>query len=130
MKKTVDIQPWVDYFRMLMEYEEKGYLELRADKHEAFVTRAALHAMSDGDDPMEQLKKAVPDSAMRIRTYAGWKSQAGIGYMEKPFAVHVVKEEYPHDLLYTLLITRQRTWRSLWRDKERIEVIGYDDGRE
>ena len=42
MSKRKFLQPWLDYFDMLHTYEQKGYLEVKPDKHEAFITRAAL----------------------------------------------------------------------------------------
>lgn len=127
MKKTVDLQPYLEYFKMLTEYEKAGYLEMQHAKHEAFVSQPGLHAMSSGDDPSLQVMESIPLTAKALRAYAAWKSQEGTAYTEKPFAVHVVKDEKPHDLLYTLLLTRRRTWKYLWLRKERIEVISYSD---
>lgn len=117
--------PWLDYFDMLNTYERNGYLELNAEKHEAYMTQPALHAMTEGDDPKMQMGKDIWKTARRIRTYAGWKSQEGTAYADLPFAVNVVKHELPHDLLYTLLMERRRKWWSLWFKVECIEVIDY-----
>lgn len=120
-KKWINIQPWLDYFNMLRIYEDKGFLEIQEDKHEAYVTQSALHAMSEGSDPVEQLKTAVPESARRILTYAAFRSQEE-GYAFKPFALHVVTHDKPHDILYTMLLTVRRRW---LRKKEHIEIIDY-----
>ena len=104
------MQPWLDCFKMMKAYEQQGLLEVKAGLCEAFVTVSALHAMSEGDDPREQLRRAVPDTVRRLRAYAGWKSGQGAAYLDEPFAVHVVKEEAPHDLLYTLVLERRRRW--------------------
>ncbi len=130
MKKKKDLQPWLDYFRMLVKYEKQGYLEVSVNLHEAFVTRAALHAMSEGDDPRQQLLKAIPETACRIRNYVAWKSRQGKDYLKKDFAIHVVKEEAPHDMLYTIWIEHGRSWRSLWLFKDKIEVIDYTDKKD
>ena len=46
-------------------------------------------------------------------------------YFSQPFAVHIVKEDYPHDLLLTLLLQQKRTWYG--RRKDTIEVIDYTE---
>lgn len=129
MKKHTDLQPWLDYFDMLRIYEEKGFLEVMPEKHEAYVTQPALHAMSEGDNPQEQFKKAIPDTVIRIRAYAAWKSQwmasPGSSTKKQNFALHVVEAEQPHDLIYTLLLTQNRRWQNLWRNTDSIEVISY-----
>lgn len=121
--KQKNLQPWLDYFDMLRLYEKKDFLEVLPEKHEAYITQPALHAMSQGDDPRKQMEKAVQETAKRIRVYAGWKSCDGIDYLDVPFALHVVSDEQPHDLLYTILLTRHRVWWRLWKMTERIEVI-------
>lgn len=125
MKKFIhkDLQPWIDYFKLLQEYEAKGYLEVMPDKNEAYITRAAIHAMTPGSDPASQT--GLPESARLIRAYSGWKSGQGIGYLQFPFAVHVVKEESPHDLIYTLLLTSHYRWWLPWKKSEVIEMIDY-----
>lgn len=120
-----DLQPWLDYFDMLRTHERNGLLSVKPTDGEAYVTQSALHAMSEGNDPKQQLKKAVPETARRIRVYAGWLSTQGTDYLNQPFALHVVKDDYPHDLLYTMLLTRRRVWWRLWRKSEHIEVISY-----
>ena len=121
-----DLQPWLDYFKMLREYEQKGFLEVQTEKGEAYITQPALHAMSDGERPEKQLV-AIPQTAQRIRAYAAWKSQEGSDYLSKPFALHAVKDLHPHDLLYTILMIRRRKWWKLWRMTDCIEVIRYED---
>ena len=121
-----DLLPWLDYFDMLQAYEDKGYLEILLDKHEAYVTQPAIHAMSKGDDPQEQLRDgSITETVRRIRDYAVFRSTKGAAYMEQPFAIHVVQPEPPHGLLYTLLVTRHKSWRTLWRWRDNIETINY-----
>ena len=121
-----DLQPWFDYFDILQTYEYKGYLELQLDKHEAYVTQPALHAISEGDDPQEQLRDgSITETVRRIQCYAAFHSTQGEAYMEQPFAIHVVQPEPLHDLLYTLLVTRHKSWRTLWRWRDSIETITY-----
>lgn len=125
MKKPVNLQPYLDYFGMLRQYEISGFIEVMPDKHEAYITRAALHTLAP-------LREAVPQVARHIRAYAAWEanvsdsSQPGIHYSNAPFALHVVQEDAPHDLLYTLLLTRRRRWFSPWRKSDSIEVITYN----
>ena len=121
-KKLINLQPWLDYFDMLRVYEKNGFLEIQTDKHEAYVTLPALHAMSDGDNPVEQIKKAIPDTVRRIRTYAAFKSQDE-EYLTKPFALHVVTSDKPYERLYTLLLAVCNRW--LWK-YETIKVLTYD----
>ena len=124
MKKNVkDLQPWLDYFEMLQQYEQRGFLDVQAKKHEAYVTQPALHAMTEGDDPQEQLRSgAIAKTVRRIRAFAGYKSQEEKDYLKQNFAVHVVQDTEPHDLLYTVLMSR-RHWPLYPKDK--IEVIDY-----
>lgn len=122
-RKHKDLQPWIDYFRMLQTYEQKGFLEVLADKHEAYITQPALHALSTED--VQPSSKQIVTTARRIRNYAAWKSQHGGDYLSFSFALHVVRDEHPHDLLYTILLTIRRRWRSLWFRAEHVEVLTY-----
>lgn len=125
-KNHKDLQPLLDYFDLLQTYERKGYLELQLNKHEAYVTQPALHAMSEGDDSQEQLRDgSIIETVRRIQGYAAFRSTKGVAYMEPPFAIHVVQAEPPYDPLYTLLITHHKSWRTLWRWRDNIEVIDY-----
>lgn len=121
-KKTVDLQPWLDYFEMLQAYEQKGFLEVNPSRNEAYVTNTALFAMSDDGSPRAL---AVADTVRRLRAYAGWRSMQGKVYLEQPFAVHIVKDDEPHDLVFTLLVTRRRRWWCPWRRTDRIRTIKY-----
>ena len=124
-KRHKNLQPWLDYFELLHSYEMKGLLNVLPEKHEAYVTLPALHAMSDGDDPQRQLAGAVQASARRIHAYCGWLSREGIGYLSRPFALHVVKDSEPHDLLYTLLFSAYRRWWWPWREIIKVEAVSY-----
>ena len=124
-QKHKNLQPWIDYFKVLQTYEQKGFLKVMPDKREAYITQPALHALSDGDDLQEQIKETIPETVLRIRGYAGWRSQEGEPYLKKNFALHVVEPEHPHDLIYTLLLTQSRRWLKLWRKTDSIEVISY-----
>lgn len=134
-KKHQDLQPWLDYFAILQTYEEKGYLEVTADRHEAFVTQAALLTLLGMDETASieditvrrRLTTAASDFLQRIRGYAGFRSQKGEQYLNENFALHIVKDDTPHDLICTILLTTRRNW--LRRKKEHIEVISYkEDG--
>lgn len=128
MSKHKDLHPWLDYFEMLHQYEQQGFLEMKQDKHEAYVTRAALHAMTPGDNPVQQIENDIFETVRRLRAYAAYISlRSGWDYNNAPFAIHVVQEEPPHDLLYTLLLTRRRRWFSPWKKSDCIEVISYND---
>lgn len=122
-KKRKDLQPWVDYFEMLRVNVESGFLQMSVAKHEAFVTQSGIHAMSEGDDPAKQIEDgSIINTAHRIFTYAAWLSGEGNGYCHKPFAVHVVKPDEPHDMMYTVLFTRVFRF---WKWKEKVEIINY-----
>lgn len=122
-KKHKDLQPWVDYFEMLRANVESGFLQMSVVKHEAFVTQPGIHAMSEGDDPEKQIEDgSVLQTAHRIFIYAAWLSGEGDGYRHKPFAVHVVKPDEPHDMIYTILFTRVLRF---FKWKEKVEVINY-----
>ena len=122
-KKHKDLQPWLDYFDMLRVNVESGFLQMGVAKHESFVTQPGIHAMSKGDDPAKQIEDgSIINTAHRIFTYAAWLSGEGNGYRHKPFAVHVVKDTEPHDMIYTILFTRVLRF---MRWKEKIEIINY-----
>ena len=125
-RRRLNVQPLLDYFEMLYRYKTSGLLEVYPEKHEAYVTQPALHAVTPGDDPREQIPRALQRTVMNIRAYAAWLSQHGGDYVSHPFAMHVVKEDERHDLLYTLYVSRHRVWWKLWLGKsDHIEVIGY-----
>jgi hypothetical protein len=161
--KHPDLTPWLDYFKMLQRYEQKGFLEIKPQEHEAYVTRAALLTLSptpalpegEGDAannlPLQggQRGAALADTLSRLRAYAAYRWAPAVGqqhpadindpdaeipvipieeltaYFSQPFAVHIVKEEYPHDLLLTLLLQQKRSWYG--RMKDVIEVIDYTE---
>lgn len=124
MERRVDLRPWLDYFDLLRTYEQKGFLEMRADRREVYVTQSALHAMSEGDNPALQVR-ALLESCRRLQAYAGYRSQEGPEFQASPFAVHVVADETPHSLLYTVLLSRLRRWWWPWRKTGHIDVITY-----
>lgn len=133
MSKTVNLQPWLDYFEMLHTYEQKGFLQSDCEKHEAYVTRSSLHTLSGEEDTLPattsggiRRMRAYVATVRRLRAYAAWQSREGRDYLERPFAVHVVKEEPPHDLLCTILLDRRRRWQSLWFKADSFDVITYD----
>ena len=122
-KKHKDLQPWLDYFEMLCVYVDSGCLQMSVAKHEAFVTQPGIHAMSEGEDPAKQIEDgSIINTAHRIFIYAAWLSGEGNGYRNKPFAVHVVKDSEPHDMIYTILFTRVLRF---LRWEEKVEVINY-----
>lgn len=154
-KKKTNLQPWLDYFKMLQQYEQKGFLQMNPKEHEAYVTRAALLTLAGID--MEDVQsaaissqpEALADTLSRLRAYAAYRSAPAVGqqhpadmndltaplpaipeaeltaYLSQPFALHIVKEDYPHDLLLTLLLQQKRTWYG--RRKETIEAIDYTE---
>jgi len=152
--KHQDLQPWLDYFKMLQRYEAKGFLEIKPQEHEAYITRAALLTLSptpalpEGEGDAAN-GKALADTLSRLRAYAAYRSAPAVGqqhpvdindpdaeipvipieeltaYFSQPFAVHIVKEDYPHDLLLTLLLQQKRAWYG--RTKDTIEVIDYTE---
>ena len=125
--KHQNLQPWLDYFKVLQQYQEKGYLEVKPKEHEAYITRAALYTLAGGDvNDNIKLLQEVAKVVRHIRTYCGWRQQDGYEYLLKPFVLHVVKEEYPHDLVYPLHLSRRRVWWKLWMKTDRIEVIDYE----
>lgn len=125
-RKSKDLQPWLDYFQMLLIYEQKGYLEVQPEKREAYITMPALHAMSEGEDILLQLQQGtILETVSRIYALAAWRSQEGKDYLDKNFALHIVKPEPPHDLLCTLLLTKRRRWWCPWKKFSHIEIVMY-----
>lgn len=165
-KKKTNLQPWLDYFKMLQRYEAKGFLEVKPQEHEAYITRAALLTLvpedvssfkfQDSSEPtdskaaaaqLETLNLNLETCVSAIRAYAAYRWAPAVGqqhpidindpdaeipvipteeltaYFSVPFAVHVVKEDYPHDLLLTLLLQQKRSWRTV----DTIEVIDYTE---
>lgn len=155
-KKKTNLQPWLDYFKMLQQYEQKGFLEIKPQEHEAYVTRAALLTLSptpslpEGEGDAAN-GKALADTLYRLRAYAAYRWAPAVGqqhpadmndpsaplpdipeaeltaYLSQPFATHIVKEDYPHDLLLTLLLQQKRSWRTAWRTVDTIEAIDYTE---
>lgn len=126
-RKKRDLQPWIDYFRLLRTYEEKGFLEVRPGKGDAYVTLSALAVLAFGDAArLDELSRTV----VRIRAYAGWKCGAGARFLDAPFALNVVEDGGRHGLLCTVLVTRRRAWWKLWRKADRIDVVRYGRNEE
>lgn len=122
-KKYKDLQPWLDYFEMLKAYVNDEYLQMDVERHECFVIQSAIHAMSDGDNPMIQMRDgSIEKTARRLRAFAGWKSCEGASYLHQQFAVHVVADEGKHDPLYTILLTMKH---HLWKWVEKTDVVIY-----
>lgn len=156
-KKKTNLQPWLDYFKMLQQYEAKGFLEVKPQEHEAYVTRAALLTLAgiDAEDvqsaAVSPQPEALADTLSRLHAYAAYRWAPAVGqqhpadmndpdaeipvipieeltaYFSQPFATHIVKEDYPHDLLLTLLLQQKRSWRTAWRTVDTIEVIDYTE---
>jgi hypothetical protein len=155
-KKRTNLQPWLDYFKMLQQYEQKGFLEIKPQEHEAYITRAALLTLSNINPEdiqsatiLSQPPTIIADTLFRLRAYAAYRWAPAVGqqhpvdindpdaeipvipieeltaYFSQPFAIHIVKEDYPHDLLLTLLLQQKRSWYG--RRKETIEVIDYTE---
>jgi len=158
-KKKTNLQPWLDYFNMLQQYEQKGFLQMNPKEHEAYVTRAALLTLAgiDAEDvqsaAISSQPEALADTLSRLRAYAAYRWAPAVGqqhpvymndladplpaipmaeltaYLSQPFAIHIVKEDYPHDLLLTLLLQQKRSWRTAWRTVDTIETIDYTDNK-
>lgn len=126
MRKWKNLQPWLDYFKMLHTYEEKGLLETKPADMEAYITRPALFSLSGGGTDRLAIVSGALKVLKRLRAYCGWKSQKGAGVLDVPFALHVVKETDPHDLLFTLVLVRRRVWWKLWMKADTVEVISYE----
>ena len=149
--KHKDLQPWIDYFRMLQTQADKGLLLMKAGDHEAYITQPCLHAITPGDDPTAQVQSgAILDTARHIRAYAACINAHAEGlstydpavvldpdaplpviptevlaaYQQQPFALNVVQPDAPNDPLYTILLTQVRQF---FRTREKVEVITYDD---
>lgn len=137
--RKINLQPWLDYFGLLLTYEKNGFLEVKPDKHEAYVTHAALLTLLGIGEPVQvevvdgqrRLVRASCEFLRRLRAYAAWKSTDGAGYLTWGFAMHIVKDDHPHDLMFTVVLSRRRTWRSLWMMRDTFDVISYNekDGR-
>lgn len=136
-KRHKNLQPWLDYFRMLQTYEEKGFLQMEPEKHEAYVTLPALYTLADYDDNPADLADTSSVAVVRrmtaiggvvrhLRDCAAFRSRDGYGYMSRPFAVHVVTAGEPHDLLHTIVVTTRRRWYRLWTLHDEFDVISYD----
>lgn len=118
-----DLKPWLALLKMLRAYVTLGYLQMDIVKHEVYVTQPAIHALSKGSDPMEQIKNgSVITTAIRIRSYAAWLSGEGKAYQQANFAVHVVKPDEPHDLIYTLVFTQKLRF---FKRRDTVNIIIY-----
>ena len=126
-KKRRNMQPWLDYFAMLQTYVEKGFLQMEPKDHEVYITESALNALSNADVQTDDARRmrAHGDTVRRLRVYAGWKSMEGMAYMDRPFSVHVVRDDEPHDLVCTVLLANRRRWWSLWFKVDCFDVVSY-----
>ncbi len=155
--KHQDLQPWLDYFKMLQQYEAKGFLQMNPKEHEAYITRAALLTLANIDAvDIQPVTSSLSDEKLIdlisiLRAYAAYRWAPAVGqqhpvdindpdaeipvipieeltaYFSQPFAIHIVKEDYPHDLLLTLLLQQKRSWRTAWQTVETIEAIDYTE---
>ena len=81
-KKHKNLLPWLDYFNMLRRHEEQGFLHVKAQEHEAYVTQPALLVLA-GVDETEVKQGDIMRDGMRmmrrctalvrhLRTYAAY----------------------------------------------------------
>lgn len=131
VRKHRDLQPWLDYFDMFKVHEHQGLLEVSPPKHEAYATQPALHALTPGSDPQEQVQTgAILDTLRHLRTYAAFRAQQGTAYLREPFALHLVAPDGRHEPLCTILLTPLRSARTLWQWRDKVEVINYNEPNE
>lgn len=127
-----DLNPLIQYFKKLHAYECGGFLDVMKEKREAYITRAALLTLMGVDETDivggfadQQVPMTVISTILQLlRGYAGFLSQQGKKYLEGNFALHVVGDDPPHDLVLTLLLTTRKR-RFLPGMKETVEVIDY-----
>lgn len=130
MARKKNLQPWLDYFGMLHTYEKNGFLEIAPEKHEAYITQPALLTLAGCDtenmksDILRELRN-VNRTVRRLRTYAAFRSTHGSEYMKRPFALNVVRDGEPHDLMYTIVITTRRRWWNLWMQRDHFDIVTY-----
>ena len=155
MSKTKNLQPWIDYFRMLQRHEREGFLQMKPGDHEAYVTQPALLVLAGTDETKMRHGATLRDGLRmmrrctallrRLRVYAACMNAHAKGlstfdpavadistrplmeYLRQPFALNVVQPDEPHDPLFTMLIETRRPWWRLWMPHDRIEVIGYQE---
>lgn len=128
-KKHSDFQPLLDYFRMLRRYEQKGYIEAKPQEHEAYITAAALLTLVP-TEVAQHPDQHMPAIVKRLRAWCAFRLLEGEGYLQQPFAVHVVGDEHPHDLLSTILVRPSRHWHNFWRRADDFSVINYQEKEE
>lgn len=134
MARHRDLQPWLDYFDMLRTYEQHGFMLIEAGKHEAYVTEPALYTLAGCSFSARELGMGldvphimtqISHLVRRLRSYAAWKSQGGVGYLSYSFAVNVVKDSGRHHPIYTIVLERKRRWWKLWMRHDSFKVITY-----
>lgn len=154
MAKKKDLQPFLNYFKMLETYIDKGFLEVIPDKREAYITRAAWMTLAEPGSPelavqgvfgyimyLSAANEGLKDYDATMRVDPRGPASDGPVWLTseiqkraravteklkgKSFAIHVVAEEYPHDLLNTILLSRRRAWWKPFGTAERIDVITY-----
>ena len=138
-------EAWLDYFKMLQQYKKAGYIEILTDKHELYITQAALFTLCDAKlekaHPLENsdgssvpagspsgllaVIRRLPFVTRRLRFYCSWLSTQGEAYLRQPFTIHVVKDTHPHDLMNTIVITSKRQWWKLWMWHDHFDIINY-----
>lgn len=96
-----NIQPMLDYFGMLDRYRQGGFLEISTKALEAYVTQAAIQVLNRSD---ARAVEHIKSYTMYIKSI-GNPDGAPSG---KNFALHVVADEPPHELLYTIFVEERR----------------------
>lgn len=126
MTNFKDLQPWLDYFDMLTKYQRHGLLEVRPEKGEAYITQAAFHTLS-GDTDKENTTSVQQQiqALQRIYVYTSWLNTSD--RLLPVFALHVVNNDEPHDLLYTIIVSRRRKWWHPWTLSNHYDFINYKE---
>ena len=152
--KARDLQPYLDYFGMLESYVRSGYIEVLLSAHEAYITLPALHTLAGTDiyGTKHDTAGKILDTARHIRAYAEYLNSAEDAYKKyakaielapdtpfttaanrkdkdkrhsSAFALHVVADRHPHDLIFSVIIERKRRWWNMWKPTDEYEIINY-----
>lgn len=130
MAKYKNTQALLEYFSMLRSYEENGYLEIQGDKYEAFITRAALYSLVPESTREDVDVMTVARSAAAVTRYiAAYRCYRRREVLSRePFALHVVDDDAPHELSFTVVQSRRCVWWKLWLGEDECnDFIFYKD---
>lgn len=113
-QKTFNITKYIHVYAQYLNAANEGYKQYVNDLEQATDTPAN----STNVEQAYNNRKKYPKNNSQFSIF---NTQ-----LDKPFALHVVKSEHPHDLRYTILLTRKRRWFWPFTRINNYDVVYYE----